>query len=155
MINFILKNNMFYFNANYYSQRKGTAMGTKFAPVYATLVIGYLEEKHYTQVTDRFGQQFKEYFITYWKRFLDDCFMPWTRSEDDLIELHTILNNLHNDINFTIEYSCNHLPFLDVLVQKRGTKIETDVYYKQMDSKSYLTFLSCHPKHLKTSIPFS
>ena len=46
--NFILKNNTFYFNGNYYRQRKGTAKGTKFAPVYATLIIGYLEEKLYT-----------------------------------------------------------------------------------------------------------
>ena len=43
-IEFILQNNTFYFNGEHYRQRKGTAMGTKFAPVYATLVIGYLEE---------------------------------------------------------------------------------------------------------------
>ena len=29
----------------YYNQIRGTAMGTKFAPTYATLVLAYLEEK--------------------------------------------------------------------------------------------------------------
>ena len=43
-INFIVTNNTFCFNSKHYHQTKGTAMNTKFAPVYATLVIGYLEE---------------------------------------------------------------------------------------------------------------
>ena len=154
-INFILKNNTFYFNGKFYRQKIGTAMGTKFAPVYATLVMGYLEEKLYIKVAAKFGEQFKEYFIKYWNRFLDDCFVPWTRSENDLHTLQDMLNNLHRDISFTMEFSHSQLPFLDVLVLKNGTHITTDIYYKPTDSKLYLTFYSCHPKHIKTSIPFS
>ena len=45
-IKLILENNTFCFNDNFYKQIKGTAMGTKFAPVYATLTIGYLEENY-------------------------------------------------------------------------------------------------------------
>ena len=33
----ILKNNIFQFNGKFYKQRKGTAMGTKCAPYFATL----------------------------------------------------------------------------------------------------------------------
>ena len=44
-LKFILENNSFHFNGNYYRQVKGTAMGTKVAPVYATLTLGYLEQK--------------------------------------------------------------------------------------------------------------
>ena len=51
-IKFIFENNTFSFNSNFYKQTKGTAMGTKFAPVYATLTIGYLEVKLYEKVTD-------------------------------------------------------------------------------------------------------
>lgn len=39
----VLKNNTFSFNGKYYLQLKGTAMGTKMAPTYATLTLGYLE----------------------------------------------------------------------------------------------------------------
>ena len=54
-----------------------------------------------------------------------------------------------------MDYSNVQQPFLDVLVKRENTKIETDIYYKPTDSKQYLLFNSCHPKHTKTSIPFS
>ncbi len=66
-----------------------------------------------------------------------------------------MLNNLHPDINFTKECSKNEQPFLDVLVKQIAGKIHTDIYYKPTDSKQYLLFDSCHPRHTKTSIPFS
>ena len=49
-IELILNNNSFYFDVSFYRQIKGTAMGTKFAPIYATLAIAYLEEKLYEKV---------------------------------------------------------------------------------------------------------
>ena len=73
-IDFILKNNIFCFNEDYCMQKKGTAMGTKFAPVYATLVKGYLEETLYEKINARFGSQYTDEFINSWRRFLDDCF---------------------------------------------------------------------------------
>ena len=45
-IQLILEHNIFRFNNIYFKQNKGTAMGTKFAPFYATLTIGYLEENY-------------------------------------------------------------------------------------------------------------
>ena len=100
-INFILENNTFSFNQTHYKQVKGTAMGTKVAPVYATLTIGYLEEKLYEKIEGTFHSEFANHFIKCWKRFLDDCFVPWPKSDNDLKTLHNILNNLHQDINFT------------------------------------------------------
>ena len=51
-------------------------MGTKFAPVYSTLTIGYIrEEKLYQNITDVFGTDFGDYFMKNWKRFFDDCFV--------------------------------------------------------------------------------
>ena len=93
-IKFILENNIFCFNDTFYRQEKGTAMGTKFAPVYATLTIGYLEEKLYTIIETNYDTEFTRYLKKYWKRFLDDCFVPWTKSEEELIKFHSVLNNL-------------------------------------------------------------
>ena len=53
---FILCNNNFYFDEQMYLQLIGTAMGTDFAPNYACLTIGFLEEtKLYPQLRTRFS----------------------------------------------------------------------------------------------------
>ena len=41
----VLKNNVFEHNMRYFKQLNGTAIGTKFAPPYAILFMGYLEDK--------------------------------------------------------------------------------------------------------------
>ncbi|MFI0416629.1 MAG: reverse transcriptase domain-containing protein, partial [Candidatus Thiodiazotropha sp.] len=154
-IQFILKNNTFKFNDEFYKQVKGTAMGTKCAPVYATLVLAYLEETLYTEVENAFGSDFKTYFEENWKRFLDDCFLLFNRSEVEHQRLQNILNSLHPCIQFTCETSKTRLSFLDTMVIKNGKKLETDIYYKPTDSKQYLLYSSCHPKHTRNNIPYS
>ncbi|CAG2250987.1 unnamed protein product [Mytilus edulis] len=47
----VLEENTFYFDGNKYRQIKGTAMGTKVAPTYANLVMGYLEQQMQEQIT--------------------------------------------------------------------------------------------------------
>ena len=41
----------------YSFKRKGTAIGTKMAPSYAILVLGYLENELYSQVTNKMGEE--------------------------------------------------------------------------------------------------
>ena len=150
----ILENNNFLFDDQFYNQIRGTAMGAKFAPTYATLVLGYLEEKLIKRLepTDK---QFSLYVREQWKRYLDDCFILWTRSVEELHHFHNILNSLHSDIKFTIELNENKLPFLDILIIKYNTQLSTDIYYKETDTKQYLDFKSCHPSHTKRSIPYN
>lgn len=47
------------------------------------------------------------------------------------------------------------LPFLDVMIIKRGDIIITDIYYILTDTKQYLVYDSCHPKHIKNNIPYN
>ena len=117
----ILENNNFMFDGCSYNQVRGAAMGTKFAPTYATL-----EEKLYTHLeTD--NKEMAEYVKRNWKRVLDDCFMIWINPGDDLTKFHDLINNLHQDIKFTIEKSKTHLPFLDILLIKYGIQLKTDI----------------------------
>ena len=144
----ILKRNVFYFDNVFYIQKKGTAMGTRFAPTYATLVLGFLEEKLYEKMTDKYNTNFSEYLRENWKRFLDDCFIIW-RHHTDLDEFVNDLNALHPAIEFTMNKSQEEIPFLDVLVKLAGTCVSTDLYCKPTDKHMYLNFHSCHPKHIK------
>ena len=90
-----------------------------------------------------------------WKQYLDDCLMIWPESEESLKKVHSKINKINTDIQFTLEYSKDALSFLDILIKKVNTKIENDINYKPTDSKQYLIipFNSCHPKHTTANVP--
>ena len=44
----------------------------KMAPSYATLVLGYLENELYSQVSNKMGEGIGHNVYTNWRRFLDD-----------------------------------------------------------------------------------
>ena len=118
-------------------------------PSYATLVLGYLENELYSQVSSKMGEEIGHYVYTNWRRFLDDCYINWPNGEDKLKELHDILNNLDNSIQLTAETSCEELLFLGVMIRKDDTHLTTDIYYKPTDSFQYLPYTSSHPRHTK------
>ena len=80
----VLKNNIFMFNDRYFHQVKGTAMGTKMAPTYATLTLGYLEDMLYHRISEKLGEDYHEFIKMNWKRCLDDCFIIWSRKRIQL-----------------------------------------------------------------------
>ena len=90
-----------------------------------------------------------------WRRFLDDCFVFWKKSKQDLSLFFDLLNNLHQDIKFTMETGEKALSFLDILIIKEHTEIIRDIYFKETDTEQYLNYFSCHPKHTKNSIPYN
>lgn len=154
-LNLVISNNKFYFDGSYYSQKKGVAMGTKVAPTYATLVLGYLEQLFYDKVGDAFGKEMKKQVETSWKRFLDDCFIILKCSENQLQILHEILNSLNPSLTFTMDKSACTINFLDVNVNlNQEGNVMTDIFYKSTDTHQYLDFGSCHPYHTKRNIPY-
>ena len=62
----VLENNFFEFDEKLFCQKLGTAIGTKFAPGYANIFMGYLEEEFLDSCELR---------PWVWWRFLDDVFM--------------------------------------------------------------------------------
>ena len=150
-IKLILENNSFCFNDTYFLQTKGTAIGTKFAPIYATLVLAYLEETMYIQSEIEFDSDFQTFLESNFKRYLDDCFLIFTRTEQELEKFHTFLNTLHPSINFTIDKSKTCLPFLDTLIINHNGQLQSDIFYKPTDSKQYLLYTSCHPNIHETA----
>ena len=77
-------------NDNVYRQKLGTAMGTKVAPTYATLVVGFLEIKLFETLEKKFCQHFGNYIRMSWRRYLDDCFVIWDRGEDQLADFYNV-----------------------------------------------------------------
>ena len=152
--NFILKNNILTFDSEFYLQIKGTAIGTIFAPTYANLNIRYHEIKVYSIISQSYALPSKQ-FQNSWFRYLDDCQVLLKVNLIKPAYILSILNQINNNIQFTMEKSQIRLPFLDIMINKSGTKIWMDIYNKPTDSKRYVSFMSNHPKHCLTNIPFS
>ena len=132
--NFILKNNTLTFDSDFYLQIKGTAMGTIFAPTYANLTMGYYEIKVYSIISQSYTLASK-HFQNSWFRYLDDCQILLKVNLIKPEHLLSILNQINNNIQFTMEKSQTRLPFLDIMINKSGTKIWMDIYNKPTDSK--------------------
>ena len=139
----VLKNNVFEHNMRYFKHLQGTAIGTKFAPSYAILFMGYLG--------DEILNSFVEKPLVWW-HYTDDIFMIWQHGEEKLLKIH---NSCHPTIKFTAEYSLDKVNFLDVEVIRSGNKLLTDLYIKPTDTHQYLELSSCHLYHSKKSIPYS
>ena len=103
-LKFILTNNNVLFDEHMYLQLLGTAMGTKCAPPYACLTIGYLEEtKLFTQELPKyFNQDEGNQIIQLLKRYMDDGFIFWPETLN-FENFKTSLNSMHPSIKFTFE----------------------------------------------------
>ena len=82
MAAFVLKINYFEFNGEVKLQISGTAIGTKFAPTYASIFIDEIETKFLDT------QEFKPLI---WFRYIDDVFFIWTHDKEKLEEFLKIL----------------------------------------------------------------
>ncbi len=59
------------------------------------------------------------------KRYLDDCFIIWDTSLGMIQSFVEILNNLDENINFTLNESKDDMPFLDFLIKRETNNILT------------------------------
>ena len=69
LIRFVLTNNYFEFNGEFFHQTHGTAMGTKMAPNYACIFMGKLEQELLESA---------QLHPLIWLRYIDDVLLIWT-----------------------------------------------------------------------------
>ena len=92
----VLKNNIFNFNERTLKQKRGTAIGTKFALPCSILFMAELEGKKF-EIVDN-----KPYL---WWRYIDDIFFIWEHGEEKLRDFVQTLNEIHPTITFAAEWS--------------------------------------------------
>ena len=146
-ISLILKFNFFKFGNNFFIQRSGTAMGTKMAPSYANLFMGYLEKDLLMNCLHK---------PLVWYRYIDDIFLIWTHGQEKLDDFLKLVNENKYGMVFEAgsdSISTISVPFLDVNVVLRDGRLITDLYVKPTDKFQYLDFKSCHPYHQKANLP--
>ncbi|OCT59451.1 hypothetical protein XELAEV_18000873mg, partial [Xenopus laevis] len=88
-------------------------------------------------------------------RYIDDIFIIWTDTEQELIQFHKQFQDFHPTINLKMNFSPTHIHFLDTTIHIRENTIQTTIYLKPMDKPPYLMYDSFHPDHTKHSIIYS
>ena len=104
----ILTLNNFVFNSNFYLQVNGCAMGAICAPAYANIFMAEFEQKHiYSLIKDK---------LILFLCYIGDTFMVWTKSEKQLKDFMSELNQKQPSIKFDDKFDCKQIEFLDTLV---------------------------------------
>ena len=120
-------------------------MGSQLGPVIAGIFMIEVETKIIPTVTDR---------ISHWRRYVDDTFVFVKKGCVEHVLAR--LNSFHKNIQFTYGFeNQNKLPFLDILLIRRGTKIETTVYRKSTNNDIYLNWGSFAPVTWKRGTLFN
>ena len=136
MIELCLRCTYFQFQNGFYEQLDGAAMGSPLSPVVANIFMESFEEQalHSYQVKPKM-----------WVRYVDDTFTVWPHGTTMLESFHNHLNQQHPNIQFTREEeSEGRIAFLDVLMERKGSKTPTSVYRKPTHTDRYINFNSHH-----------
>ena len=86
-----------------------------------------------------------------WKQFFDDVYSILTRAHLESFFPH--INNLHQNIKFTMEKEINAEPaFLDTLLKRNNGEISVLVYRRPTHTDQYLHYSSHHQTSCKESV---
>ena len=111
--------------------------------------MGFFELIYYHLCKDRFGEDLGNFVFENSSRFLDDCETLLVENKINPNDLLSILNSINPSIQFTMRYSKDAIPFLDILIKLNNDQIWMDIYYKPTDTHRRLPFSFNHPKHCK------
>ena len=112
-------------------------MGLPLSPIVANLYTEKFEKK----ALDSYPLKPK-----FWVRFVDDTSVNWPHGDNELKNFLKHLNNISNDIKFTMETEENNcIPFLDILLMiKEDGSIGHKVFRKKAHTNNYLHADSHH-----------
>ena len=135
-LSIILKFNYFYINKSFFHQIKGTAMGTKFAVVGSNLVVAYKEIKLFALLPQVYPQDFVDFLLRNYFRFLDNIFQK--RLENfDIKQFYDSLE----DLKFIFKNPSTTLNFIDIQLKVVNNTLVFDINYKPTNSAATLVIL--------------
>ncbi len=139
----VLGSNIFEFRDKLYLQREGTAIGTRAAPTFANLFMGWWENK--------MQQEWTGTALEFYRRFINDLFFLWLGSREEFEKFIIYVNSIFPNIKLTAEYSyeTRSVNYLDmkIFIDDQGY-IRTNLYKKENKKNNYLLPSNCHSNHI-------
>ena len=142
LVNLVLTTTWYTFNSQFYQQTDGVAMG---GPASSTTAEIYMQAHESTAISTALHPP------KVWERFVDDVYSIVKRTQLENFFHH--INNLHQNIKFTMEEESNgELAFLDTLLKRNNGEISVLVYRKPTHTDQYLHYSSHHQTSCKESV---
>ncbi|CAF4877042.1 unnamed protein product [Rotaria socialis] len=138
----ILKDNAFAYGKKIYKQTTGGAMGSSLTLTSANLFMAKWQ-KNIVEEQTKTGE--------FYGRYIDDIFMTWNRSVEELRKFLDDVNTWHPNIKLDYKIG-NSLPFLDVQLTNHNGILSTSVYHKSAAEPYVIPFTSDHPRHVFINI---
>ena len=132
----------------FYVQIKGCVTGTICVPTYPNIIVFEIEGRYtYPLINDKSSS---------YLQFIDDIFMVWTKSQNQLKPFINEINKKHYSIKLDFKFSKEKIEYLDTLVYKdHDNRLQARLYKKPIDRQHYLYAKSAHPLSLKKIFPYS
>ena len=142
---FVMQNNYFSFDGQFYHQKRGGAMGSPLTLTIANCYMFFFERQISKQVNNSGGL-----FL----RYIDDLFLVINWPERHLLKQIEKWNQI--DQNIKLQAHIGHTTnFLDLYMQNDNGVLVTCVFHKPSYEPYYLPFNSIHPMHMKKNIAFA
>lgn len=143
LVSMCIRFGAFVFNDQEYKQHRGLAMGSPLSAVCAALFMEMLEMDDFIRIIGRGAS---------WFRYMDDILVVVPK-ETNLENKLRMLNNVHSDIQFTLEEEIdNKLPFLDTVIWRFDQGAKFSVYRKPTNRDDFIHYLSAHSKRTKSGV---
>lgn len=140
-----MSHNYFWHKGDYYTQVKGVAMGAKYAPSIANLLLNKWEEEQIYS-TNRSHLKF-------YRRYIDDIVIIWGGTEEELQMFFDELNHNIYGLSFSGNWSRRNINYLDLQIFKEDGHLSTKTHFKDTDRNGYIPTSSCHHPKWIGNIP--
>lgn len=122
-------NNHFWYQGTHYNQIKGVAIGARYAPSIAKLVLNKWEQE--------FIYKHQWEGLKLYKRYIDDVVLLWEGSEGSLVKFIQLMNVNNYGLRFTAVWNNKSISYLDLVLTNIQNKITTHTYFKDTDRNGY------------------
>ena len=142
---FVIQNNYFKYDGQYYHQIRGGAMGFPLTLTIANCYMFFFQQAIVKQINNSGGL-----FL----RYINDIFIIINWPIRHFIKEVDRWNKFDSNIKLSADIRLE-ANFLDLHIENRDGQLFTNVYHKPSYEPYYLPFNSIHPLHMKKNIPFT
>ena len=142
---FVMQNNYFSYDGQFYHQIRGGAMGSPLTLTMANCYMFFFEKDIVRQVSNSGGL---------YLQYIDDIFVAINWPTRHFAKQIDRWNEFDSNIKLNVHMDSS-VNFLDLHVETTNGKLYTKVYHKPSYEPYYLPFTSVHPLHMKKNIPYA